>query len=59
MEDFDTERAVTILLRQHGDNAADYAAQWAEALMETGNQRDAKRFKRIAAAIHDIKHRPS
>jgi len=51
VDDLDTEQAVTILLHQHGDNAARYAEQWAAALMESGNRRDAQRFAHIAAAL--------
>ena len=53
VDDLDTEQAVTILLRQHGDNAARYAAQWAAALMESGNRRDARRFEHIAATLQN------
>ena len=53
MDDLDTEQVVTILLHQHGANAARYAEQWAAALMESGNRRDARRFEDIAAAIQN------
>lgn len=43
-----------MLVQQHGDEAANYAAQWATALLEAGNQRDARKFARIVHAIRTI-----
>jgi hypothetical protein len=48
---FDPEQAATMLMQQHGENAAQYAAQWAAALLEAGNRRDARRFVQVAQAI--------
>lgn len=53
-DDFDPRQAATMLVQQHGDDAAHYADQWATALLEAGNQRDARRFARIVRAIHNI-----
>ena len=50
----DDEQAATMLMQQHGDNAAQYAAQWATALLEAGNHRDARRFARISQAIRTM-----
>jgi len=50
-DDFDAEQAATMLMQQHGENAADYAAQWATALLEAGNRDEARRFERISDAI--------
>lgn len=50
-DDFDAEQAATMLMQQHGDNAADYAAQWATALLEAGNGKEADRFAQISHAI--------
>lgn len=53
-DDFDPEQAATMLMQQHGDNAAHYAAQWATAMLEAGNHRDARRFERISQAIQTM-----
>ncbi|MBV8535706.1 MAG: hypothetical protein JO128_08945 [Alphaproteobacteria bacterium] len=50
-DDFDAEQAAAMLMRQHGKNAATYAAQWATALLEAGNRAEAQRFARITDAI--------
>ena len=51
MDDLDPEQAATMLMQQHGDNAAQYAAQWTAALLEAGNREEARRFERITHAI--------
>ena len=50
-DDLDPEQAATMLMQQHGDNAAHYAAQWAAALLEAGNHEEARRFAQISRAI--------
>ncbi len=50
-DDPEAEQAATMLMQQHGDNAAQYAAQWAAALLEAGNHDEARRFARISRAI--------
>jgi hypothetical protein len=53
-DDLDPERAATMLVQQHGDDAARYAAEWATALLEAGNRRDARRFVRIIREIRTM-----
>ena len=50
-DDLDAEQAATMLMQQHGDKAAHYAAQWTAALLEAGNREEARRFERITDAI--------
>lgn len=57
VDDLDPERAATMLVQQHGDDAARYAAEWAAALLEAGNRRDARRFVRIIRAIRTMTRR--
>ena len=52
--DLDPERAATMLVQQHGDDAARYAAQWATALLEAGNHHEARQFVQIVRAIRRI-----
>lgn len=54
VDELDTEQAATMLLEQHGQNAAQYAAQWASALVESGNHRDAQKFEQIVDAIEGL-----
>ena len=54
VDDSDLQKAATVLVQQHGDNAARYAAQWANALIESGNARDGRRFARIVDAIEGL-----
>lgn len=53
-DDFDLEQAASMLVQQHGDDAAQYAAQWATALIEAGNGQDARKFVRIVRAIRRL-----
>ena len=53
-DDFDPEQAASMLVQQHGEDAARYAAQWATALLEAGNRREARRFVRIIRAIRHM-----
>lgn len=53
-DDIDLEQAASMLVQQHGDRAARYAAQWATALLEAGNDCEAERFARIARTIHGM-----
>jgi hypothetical protein len=55
-DDLDPEQAATMLMQQHGDNAAHYAAQWATALLEAGNHEEARRFAQISRAIRMMLH---
>jgi hypothetical protein len=59
VDDFDAEQAATMLLRQHGENAARYAAQWADALTESGNSRDGRKFAQIVDAIEVLSGKAS
>jgi hypothetical protein len=58
VDDMDAEQAATMLLRQHGENAARYAAEWASALIESGNHRDGRKFAEIVDAIEGLSGRP-
>ncbi len=51
MDDLDPKQAASMLMQQHGDQAAQYAAQWTAALLEAGNREAAQRFARIGDAI--------
>ena len=42
------------MMQQHGDGAADYAAEWATALLEAGNHEEARRFDEISRAIRTL-----
>ena len=51
IDDGDLQKAATMLLQQHGANAARYAAEWANALIESGNAREGRKFAKIVDAI--------
>ncbi|HTY67917.1 MAG TPA: hypothetical protein VMH36_14780 [Alphaproteobacteria bacterium] len=53
-DDLDPKQAASMLVQQHGDKAAQYAAQWAAALLEAGNREAARRFARIHDAIRTM-----
>ncbi|HTP83919.1 MAG TPA: hypothetical protein VMQ11_13295 [Alphaproteobacteria bacterium] len=53
-DDLDPKQAASMLMQQHGDKAAQYAAQWAAALLEAGNREAAQRFARIRDAIRTM-----
>jgi hypothetical protein len=53
-DDLDPRQAASMLMQQHGDKAAQYAAQWAAALLEAGNREAAQRFARIGDAIRTM-----
>lgn len=54
VDDVDPKQAANLLLQQHGENAAQYAAQWANAMLETGNRREARKFEQIVDTIHGM-----
>lgn len=53
-DDLDPHGAATLLVQQHGAEAARYAAQWATAMLEAGNHDEARKFVRIVRAIRTL-----
>ncbi len=52
--DLDIFRSATVLIREHGEDAALEAAQCAAAMPERGGRSGGAVWKRIVAAVEDI-----
>jgi len=56
--DLDILRCASLMIRQHGEEAAIFAAQRADALLEEGDQEGKRVWTKIVAAIAGLQGHP-
>ncbi len=56
--DWDSYRNASVLIREHGEDAALEAAQRADAMLEKGSLDGQRVWKRVLAAVMEIQREP-